>query len=305
MFTHIARADTACNVQFVKWNILVIENISYSLACPPLEPKKLFHQRNRTTREGEHGFWMFWLFQSNRLMSHRGLCQLCPEGRRTHDAPYQQPPKKKKRDLFRCQIPQMHWDVLWMTFSKRAIFFFRRDPSRGACSAFHMSPPDLNVPFWVRQQNRCGHIKRLTVIKVKKQMYFRCIASVNLNDLAITGRKSFPNGTKSLKNAPQKKMQECAVLFLMVKTIFLAHAYQNFGHKRFCTNILSLFVLQLQPSYRRRPAACYCWRLYEKCFKIRFFFMWKELMKKRKCVRAKRLPQLQQMAVKLWKESGL
>lgn len=97
MFTHIARADTACNVQFVKWNILVIENISYSLTCPPLEPKKLFHQRNRTTREGEHGFWMFWLFQSNRLMSHRGLCQLCPEGRRTHDAPYQQPRKKKKK----------------------------------------------------------------------------------------------------------------------------------------------------------------------------------------------------------------
>lgn len=38
----IAQTDAACNVQLVKWNILVIENISYSLSCPLWIPRNCF-----------------------------------------------------------------------------------------------------------------------------------------------------------------------------------------------------------------------------------------------------------------------
>lgn len=51
----IARADEACNVQLVKWNFLVIENISYSLSCPLWIPRSSFI-KGITLRE--KGTWL-------------------------------------------------------------------------------------------------------------------------------------------------------------------------------------------------------------------------------------------------------
>lgn len=35
IFMHTAQTDAACKVQFVEWNIFVIENISYTVSLGP------------------------------------------------------------------------------------------------------------------------------------------------------------------------------------------------------------------------------------------------------------------------------
>lgn len=69
----------------------------------------------------ERGFQAFWLFQSNRLMSHTSPHRLCPRGKEDIGLQWPGSGNKYKIKIF-CQSPKMQQDGLWMTSWKRTIY---------------------------------------------------------------------------------------------------------------------------------------------------------------------------------------